>query len=95
MSVKLLFACLLCVALQVAISAMKQFHFSLNFKYHILKPTGAPLIVKSLLGYHSFGDGAPATPGSHGVSASSGIGVVLLVAVPFASAALVQFVNAW
>lgn len=64
--------------------------------------TGVPLIVKSLMGFPAFseapssgsgggggaGHGAPAAP-------NSSIAVVLLVAVPFAAAALFQFINAW
>ncbi|KAI8472261.1 MAG: major facilitator superfamily domain-containing protein [Monoraphidium minutum] len=49
-----------------------------------------PMIVKSILGFKSFGEAG----GAH-ASASDGIRVVMLVAVPFACAACFQFVNAW
>lgn len=52
-----------------------------------------PMIVKSLLGYNAF---APeGTPGARAPSKADSVRVVLLVAVPFAAAGLVQFVNAW
>jgi hypothetical protein len=51
------------------------------------------MIVKSLLGYNAF---APeGTPGARAPSKADSVRVVLLVAVPFAAAGLVQFVNAW
>lgn len=52
----------------------------------------APMIVKSMLGFNAF-DAAGAPGGAHGPASWDSIRVVLLVAVPFAAAGLMQFVN--
>ena len=50
--------------------------------------------VTSMLGFNAF-DASAAPGGAKGHVSSESIRVVLLVAVPFAAAGLVQFVNSW
>lgn len=53
-------------------------------------PPGTPIIVKSMLGFASFGDAH-----AHKPTQQENIHIVLMVAIPFAAAAVSQFVLAW
>ena len=53
------------------------------------------MIVKSLLGYASFGEAGHAPAGHRNPASPESIRVVLLVAVPFGAGAAVTFINAW